>query len=123
MTIRNFINHSPGGRKECSLGLICILTIGFFAIPSFGAELLPFPSRDKGSQFQQAAPHYRQSPPPAELEQFRHDIKTISCPDINTLYNRLRSKYDKAEITADKEYYSRFLSELYREMTSPRCKK
>jgi len=97
-----------------------VLSATLFSPPLFAAELLPFPSQNRAPQVEQSAPRYRQ--PQLELEQFRRDIATFPCPELNALYSRIRNQFDAARTTADQEYYSRFLNELYGEI-SGRCKK
>lgn len=106
--------------KKLFQGLSFVVFTTFFTTSAIAAELLPLPSRDRAPQYQQSAPRYRQPQPPPKLEQFRRDIAKFPCPELNALYDRIRGQYEAAATAADREYYNRFLSELYREM-SGRC--
>jgi len=105
-----------------NLFFVFVLSTPLFSPPLFGAELLPFPSQERAPQVQQSAPRYRQPQPQPELEQFRRDITKFPCPELSALYSRMRTQFEAARTAADQEYYSRFLNELYREM-SGRCNK
>ncbi len=108
--------------KTIGHGLTIPVFIALFATTSFAAELLPFPSQNRAPQVQQSAPRYSQPRPQPELEQFRRDIAEFPCPELKALYSRIRSQFDAARTAADQEYYSRFLNELYGEI-SGRCNK
>ena len=108
--------------KTIGHGLTIPVFIAFFATTSFAAELLPFPSPNRVPQVQQSAPRYSRPQPQPELEQFRRDITEFPCQELSALYSRMRTQFEAARTAADQEYYSRFLNELYREM-SGRCNK
>ncbi|MCF6188643.1 MAG: hypothetical protein L3J49_14365 [Desulfobulbaceae bacterium] len=108
--------------KTIGHSLTIPVCISLFVATSFAAELLPFPSQQRAPQVQQSAPRYQQQQIQPEIEQFRRDITEFSCPELNALYSRIRTQFDAARTAADQEYYSRFLNELYREI-SGRCNK
>ncbi len=116
----HYLVRFPG--ETIGKGLTVLVFIALLPAFSFAAELLPFPSQNRAPQVQQTAPRYRQPQPQPELEQFRRDIKKFPCPELNALYSRIRSQFDAAQTAADQEYYSRFLNELYGEISS-RCNK
>ena len=108
------------GNHRFSVLLLFMLTL-LTAPPAEAAELLPFPSRDRAPQQQQSAPRYRPTPQPdQEIERFRRDITTFPCPELDALYRQIKNQFDTTETSEDREYYNRFLSELYREK-SGRC--
>jgi hypothetical protein len=84
------------------------------------AELVPFPSRDRTTQFEQSTPRYRQTQPNPRMEQFRRDIGLFECPELQALYDRIRDQYNAATTAADRDYYNNILGEMYREL-STRC--
>lgn len=106
--------------KNLFHGLSFILLVTIITTSAIAAELRPFPPRDRAPQYQQSAPRYRQPQPTLELEQFRRDIVGFPCLELNALYDQIRNQFNTAETVADREYYSSFLNELYREKSS-RC--
>jgi len=106
--------------KNIFHGLFFLFFWMLFATSAFGAELLPFPSKDRRSQYQRTTPQYHQQMSPSGLAKFRMDITRFQCSELDALYNRLRDQYDAAKTASDKEYYNYFLNELYREK-SGRC--
>ena len=106
--------------KNHFLVLLLFMLILFAASPAGAAELLPFPSRDRAQQYQQAVPRPLSPQSDQEIESFRRDIASFPCPELDALYRKIRSQFDTAQTAADRDYYNRFLSELYREK-SGRC--
>lgn len=117
-----FFSWPNGTSLFRNLFFLFVLSAPLFSPPLFAAELLPFPSQERAPQFQQSAPRYQQQQIQPELEQFRRDIAEFPCPELKALYSRIRSQFDAARTTEDQEYFSRFLNELYGEI-SGRCNK
>ncbi len=110
-------------RKNLFHCLLFFIFVMLYAAPSFGAVLNPFPTRERAPQYQQqSVPRNNQVQPPKALEQFRQEIARFPCSELKALHGQLQNQYKAAVTKADKDYYRRFLNELYREMYNKSCK-
>ncbi|MEA3467130.1 MAG: hypothetical protein U9R57_02775 [Thermodesulfobacteriota bacterium] len=109
-------------RKNLFPCLLFFIFVMLYAASSLGAVLNPFPTRERAPQYQQSSPGYRQVQSPQELGQFRQEIAGFQCPELRALKVQLQNQYKTAVAKDDKEYYRRFLNELYREMYNKSCK-
>ncbi len=107
-------------RKNLFPCLLFFIFVMLYAASSLGAVLNPFPTRERAPQ---SSPRYPQVQSPQELGQFRQEIVRFQCPELRALKVQLQNQYKTAVAKDDKEYYRRFLNELYREMYNKSCKK
>lgn len=102
--------------------IIILVVILLVALESFAAELLPFPTPNRATQYQQVVPQSRMSQTDQKVRKFRRDIRTSSCTDLKRMRATLQRQYETAGTTEDRNYYSRFLNALNQQMTSSQCR-
>ncbi|MBM9512843.1 hypothetical protein [Desulfogranum marinum] len=111
-------------RRTCRLSWLIIILVVFLhvAVAAFAAELLPFPTPNRATQYQQVVPQSRASQTEQKIRRFKRDIRTSSCAELKRMQATLQREYETAGTTEDKNYYSRFLNALNQQMRSSQCR-
>lgn len=111
-------------RRTCRLTwlIIILVVVLHVAGAAFAAELLPFPTPNRATQYQQAVPQSKIPQTEQKVRKFKRDIRNSSCTDLKRMRATLRRQYETARTTEDKNYYSRFLNALNEQMRSSQCR-